>query len=48
MDKMHDRSLSVTEVLDGFVNYKFNRYMNKIGIAVKKMKGEVTCDSDIL
>ena len=48
MDKINDRSTPVSEVLDGFVYYKINRYKNKIENAVKKIKGEMTCDSDIL
>lgn len=35
-------------MVDGFVSYKFNRYRNKIEVAVKKIKGEVVCDSDII
>lgn len=48
MDKMFDKSTSITEMVDGYFNYKFNRYKNKIEVAVKKIKGEVVCDSDII
>ena len=45
MEKMNDKSASVTEMLDGYVNYKFNRYKSKIDVAFKKVRGELTCDS---
>jgi hypothetical protein len=35
-------------MVDGFLNYKINRYKNKLVVALKKIKGDVVCDSDIL
>jgi hypothetical protein len=35
-------------MVDGYLNYKINRYKNKLEVAVKKIKGEVVCDSDII
>lgn len=35
-------------MVDDFFSYKFSRYRNKLDLAVKKMKGQVVCDSDII
>lgn len=35
-------------MVDGFLNYKINRYKNKLEVAVKRIKGDVVCESDIL
>jgi hypothetical protein len=35
-------------MVDGFLNYKINRYKNRLVVALKKIKGDVVCDSDIL
>ena len=48
MDKMADSHTSVAEIVDGYVNYKINRYRTKIDMAFKKLRGEVVCDSDII
>ena len=48
MDKLHDKSTPVTELVDDFVFYKINRYKTKIESAVKKIRGDMTCDSEIL
>jgi hypothetical protein len=48
MNKLNDKNTSIQESVDGFVNYKINRYKNKLVGAVKKMKGEMVCDSDII
>jgi hypothetical protein len=48
MDKMFDKSSSIGDMVDGYFSYKFNRYKNKIEYAVKKIRGEVICDSDII
>ena len=43
LDKIYDNSASVTDVIDGFVSYKLNRYKNKLSVAVRKMRGKVIC-----
>jgi hypothetical protein len=48
MDKMFDKSTTIPELVDGFFSYKLNRYKNRFEVAVKKIKGEVICDSDII
>ena len=48
MSKLNDKNTTIQESLDGFVNYKINRYKNKIAGAVKKIKGETLCDSAII
>lgn len=35
-------------MVDGFVSYKLSRARSKFDHAVRKMKGEVICDSDII
>ena len=45
--KINDKSTSVSEMVDGFMYYKYNRYKNKIESAVKKIKGETTFESEI-
>lgn len=35
-------------MVDGFVNYKLSRFKNKIEVAIKKARGDVVCDSEIL
>lgn len=35
-------------MVDAFFSYKFNRFVNKIDVSVKKMRGEVVCDSEII
>ena len=46
--KMNEKETSVTEIIDGFVNYKLNRYKTRLDTVVRKIKGEVICDSEIL
>jgi len=48
MDRMCSDETTIGDVLGGFVNYKINWYRNKIDVGVKKMRGEVVCDSDII
>lgn len=48
MDRMCSDESSIGDVLGGFVNYKINWYRNKIDVGVKKMRGEIVCDSDII
>ncbi|CDW84414.1 UNKNOWN [Stylonychia lemnae] len=48
MSKLNDQNTSIHESIDGFVNYKINRYKNKLVGAVKKMKGDIVCDSEII
>lgn len=48
MTKMNQKDSSVTEIIDGFVNYKINRYKSKLDTVVRRIKGEVICDSDII
>ena len=48
MDKLIDNETSLGDMVDGFFSYKMNRYKNKIDIAMKKMRGQVVCDSDII
>jgi hypothetical protein len=48
MDRMCSEETTIGDVLGGFVNYKINWYRNKIDVGVKKMRGEVVCDSDII
>ena len=35
-------------MIDSFVSYKFNRFKVKLESAVKKMKGEMICDSELV
>ena len=35
-------------MIDSFVSYKFNRYKTKLESAVKRMKGEMICDSELV
>jgi hypothetical protein len=48
MDKMFAEESSIQEIVDGFVSYKFNRYKNKLEFAVKRMRGQAVCESDII
>jgi len=48
MSSLLDEQTSITDMVDGFVSYKINRYRTKLDHAVKRMKGEVVCDSDII
>jgi hypothetical protein len=48
MDRMCSDESSIGDVLGGFVHYKINWYRNKIDVGVKKMRGEIVCDSDII
>lgn len=48
MNKLVDSDTSISDMVDGFVSYKINRYKAKLDIAVKKMRGQVVCDSDII
>ena len=48
MDKMTSDETSIGDMLGGFVQYKINWYRNRIDMGVKKMRGEVVCDSDII
>ena len=48
MSRMNQKDSSATEIIDGFVNYKLNRYKSKLDNVVKKIKGEVVCNSDII
>lgn len=48
MSRMGEKESTVTEIIDGFVNYKLNRYKNKLDTVVRKIKGEVVCDSEII
>ncbi|TNV84945.1 hypothetical protein FGO68_gene6042 [Halteria grandinella] len=48
MNKLTDQETSLTDMVDGFVSYKLSRYRNKFDLAVRKMKGQVVCDSDII
>ena len=49
MDKLiNSDNTSLSDMVDGFFSYKFNRYKNKIDLAIKKMRGQVVCDSEII
>jgi hypothetical protein len=48
MSSLVDEQTSITDMVDGFVSYKINRYRTKLDHAVKRMRGEVVCDSDII
>lgn len=48
MDKMFDKSSSLGEVVDGFVSYKINKYKSWMDNTVKKFRGELACESDII
>ena len=48
MSSLLDEQTSITDMVDGFVSYKINRYRAKLDHAVKRMKGEMVCDSDII
>ena len=48
MSLLNDKSTPTTDMIDRFVNYKINRYINKIGRVVKIIKGDTVCDSDII
>lgn len=48
MTRMDDKEASVTEIIDGYFNYKLNRWKTKVDTTIKRIKGEVTCDSDII
>lgn len=40
MDKMLDKDASITELVDGYFNYKINRYKNYMDFTFKRIKGE--------
>lgn len=48
MDKLVDTDTSISDMVDGVFSYKFNRYRNKLDIAMKRLRGQVVCDSDII
>ncbi len=48
MDKMVDSDTTITDIVDGFFQYKINRYKNRIDLAMKRMRGQTVCDSDII
>lgn len=48
MKKLEDTDTSISEMFESFLGYKINRYKNVLDRAVRKMKGEVTCESEIL
>ena len=48
MDKMVDHQSSVSDIIDGFFQYKINRYRNRLDLAFRKMRRETVCDSDII
>jgi hypothetical protein len=48
MQKLVDSDTSLSDMVDGYFSYKFNRYKARLDIAVKKMTGQVVCDSDII
>jgi hypothetical protein len=39
MDKMVDSDTTITDIVDGFFQYKINRYKNRIDLAMKRMRG---------
>lgn len=45
---MNDSNTSVIEMVDVYLNYKINRYKNKVHSTIKKYKGDLVCESDIL
>jgi hypothetical protein len=48
MDKMADTQSSVSDIIDGYFQYKINRYRNRLDLAFRKMRQEQVCDSDII
>ena len=39
MDSFQDEQTTISDMVDGFLSYKFNRYKSKIDVALKKMRG---------
>lgn len=48
MNKLNDKSATIQDAVDGFVNYKINRYKEKLYTAVKRIKGDPIYDSYLL
>lgn len=40
MNKLNDTSTPLSEMVDGYVNYKISRYKYKLSSTIKKMRGE--------
>lgn len=48
MAKLNEEDTSLTDMVDGFFSYKLNRYKNKIDLTLRRMRGQIVCESDII
>lgn len=48
MQQLVDSDTSLSDMVDGYVSYKLNSYKTKLDFAMKRMTGQVVCDSDII
>lgn len=48
MSKLNNKDASLQDAVDSFINYKMNRYKDKITTAVKRIKGDPVYDSELI
>lgn len=46
--KLNNKETPAQEMIDSFLIYKFNRYKTKMEQAVKKIKGEMVIESELI
>ncbi len=46
MNKLNDSSTPITDMVDGYVNYKLLRFQDKMNRTIKKIKGEQIYEPD--